>query len=56
MPKNMLLIHNPWTYAWGNASEMRKIADDLDRIGNSSKQVYLQKAGDKLSDESCRKC
>ncbi|MDT2305710.1 hypothetical protein P7H21_19660 [Paenibacillus larvae] len=24
---------------------MRKIADDLDRIGNSSKQVYLQKAG-----------
>nr|WP_313784906.1 ATP-dependent Clp protease proteolytic subunit [Paenibacillus larvae] len=30
---------------------MRKIADDLDRIGNSSKQVYLQKAGDKLSDE-----
>nr|WP_313788465.1 hypothetical protein [Paenibacillus larvae] len=30
---------------------MRKIADDSDRIGNSSKQVYLQKAGDKLSDE-----
>ncbi|MEV3554148.1 ATP-dependent Clp protease proteolytic subunit, partial [Paenibacillus larvae] len=27
------------------------IADDLDRIGNSSKQVYLQKAGDKLTDE-----
>ncbi|MDT2238836.1 hypothetical protein P7H19_24715 [Paenibacillus larvae] len=24
---------------------MRKIADDLDRIGNSSKQVYLQKQG-----------
>ncbi|MEV2620338.1 head maturation protease, ClpP-related [Paenibacillus larvae] len=52
MPKNsMLMIHNPWIFAWGNASEMRKIADDLDRIGNSSKQVYLQKAGDKLSDE-----
>nr|WP_313785759.1 head maturation protease, ClpP-related [Paenibacillus larvae] len=51
-PKNsMLMIHNPWIFAWGNASEMRKIADDLDRIGNSSKQVYLQKAGDKLSDE-----
>nr|WP_313788858.1 hypothetical protein [Paenibacillus larvae] len=22
MPKNsMLMIHNPWTYAWGNGSE-----------------------------------
>ncbi|AUS03478.1 Clp protease ClpP [Paenibacillus larvae] len=52
MPKNsMLMIHHPWTFAWGNASEMRKIAEDLDRIGNSSKQTYLQKAGDKLTDE-----
>lgn len=52
MPKNaMMMIHNPWTLAYGNASEFRKIADDLDRIGNSSKQSYLQKAGDKLTDE-----
>ena len=52
MPKNsMLMIHNPWTIAIGNASDFRKQADDLDRIGNSSKQSYLQKAGDKLSDE-----
>ncbi|MEV2287065.1 head maturation protease, ClpP-related [Paenibacillus larvae] len=52
MPKNsMLMIHNPWIFAWGNAAEMRKIADDLDRIGNSSKQTYLQKAGLKLTDE-----
>lgn len=52
MPKNsMLMIHNPWTFTWGNAAELRKAADDLDRIGNSSKQTYLQKAGDKLSEE-----
>jgi ATP-dependent Clp endopeptidase proteolytic subunit ClpP len=52
MPKNsMLMIHNPWTIAIGNASDFRKQADDLDRIGNSSKQSYLQKAGEKLSDE-----
>jgi ATP-dependent Clp protease, protease subunit len=52
MPKNsMLMIHNPWTLAIGNATELRKIADDLDRIGQSVKQTYLQKAGDKLSDE-----
>lgn len=52
MPKNaMLMIHNPWTFAWGNSAELRKVADDLDRIGNSSKQTYLQKAGDKLTEE-----
>ncbi|MGG5766607.1 head maturation protease, ClpP-related [Bacillus wiedmannii] len=52
MPKNsMLMIHNPWTWTEGNAAELRKAANDLDRIGNSSKQTYLQKAGDKLTDE-----
>ena len=52
MPSNsMLMIHNPWTFAIGNAAELRKQADDLDRIGNSSKQSYLQKAGDKITDE-----
>jgi ATP-dependent Clp protease protease subunit len=52
MPKNsMFMIHNPWIFTMGNASDLRKAADDLDRIGNSSKQTYLQKAGDKLTDE-----
>ncbi|MBP3038070.1 Clp protease ClpP [Bacillaceae bacterium Marseille-Q3522] len=52
MPKNsMLMIHNPWTFAIGNAIQLRKQADDLDRIGNSSKQSYLQKAGEKLTEE-----
>ena len=51
MPKNsMLMIHNPWTFAMGNAAELRKVADDLDRIGGSAFQTYMQKAGDKLSD------
>lgn len=52
MYKNsMLMIHNAWTSATGNAAELRKVADDLDRISNSSKQSYLEKAGDKLTDE-----
>lgn len=52
MPSNsMLMIHNPWTFTMGNAQELRKQADDLDRIGESSKQSYLGKAGDKLTDE-----
>lgn len=52
MPRNsMLMIHNPWTFAIGNAKELRKTADDLDRIGGSAVQSYLQKAGDKLDEE-----
>ena len=52
MPKNsMLMIHNPWTFAMGNASELRKVADDLDRIGGSAFQTYIQKAGNKLAED-----
>lgn len=55
MPKNsMLMIHNPWTFAMGNAAELRKAADDLDRIGQSAIQSYLQKAGDKLNEETLK--
>ena len=51
MPKNsMMMIHNPWTIAIGNAQEFRKKAEDLDRIGGSAVQSYLQKSGDKLDE------
>ena len=49
MPSNsMLMIHNPWTMAMGNANDLRKQADDLDRIGELSVTTYLDKAGGKL--------
>ncbi|KNE20926.1 head maturation protease, ClpP-related [Virgibacillus pantothenticus] len=52
MPSNsMLMIHNPWTFAIGNSADLRKEADDLDRIGKSSMQSYLNKAEEKLSEE-----
>ena len=55
MPSNsMLMIHNPWTMAVGNASELRKQADDLDKITESSIQTYLNQAGDKLDEETLR--
>ena len=53
MPRNsMMMIHNPWTCAWGNANELRKQADDLDKIRESLIEAYLSKAGDKLSRET----
>lgn len=55
MPSNsMLMIHNPWSVVMGNATELRKQADDLDRIGESAITSYLDKAGDKLDDSKLR--
>ncbi|HCT63748.1 MAG TPA: Clp protease ClpP [Lachnospiraceae bacterium] len=47
MPKNsMMMIHNAWTMAAGNAKDFRKMADDLDKIGESIQETYLAKATD----------
>ena len=55
MPENsMMMIHNPWSFAIGNANELRKQADDLDRIAESSVVTYLAKAGDKLTEEKVK--
>ena len=49
MPRNtLMMIHNMWMSACGNAAELRKAADDLDVINAAGRQAYLQKAGDKL--------
>lgn len=46
MPKNaMLMIHNPWTWGVGYASDFRKLADDLDKIRESIIPVYQEQCG-----------
>lgn len=53
MPENaMMMIHNPWTFAYGNASELRKVADDLDKMRESLIAAYLAKTGDKMERET----
>lgn len=39
---SLLMIHNAWTYAGGNAKELRKQADDLDTITQASINAYMQ--------------
>jgi len=52
MPRNtLMMIHNMWMCACGNATELRKAADDLGVINAAGRQAYLQKAGDKLTEE-----
>lgn len=38
---SLLMIHNAWTTASGNANDMRKMADDLDKITKASIEAYL---------------
>lgn len=50
MPKNaMMMIHNPWTIAYGNSLELRKIADDLEKIRESLIEAYLSRPGIQLT-------
>ena len=52
MPSSsMMMIHAPFTYACGNAAELRKIADELDKISLSTMQAYLQKAAGRITAE-----
>lgn len=44
MPKNtLMMIHNCWTITLGNANELRKTADDMDKIMESVMNCYLSK-------------
>lgn len=46
MPRNaMMMIHNPWTIALGDANEFRQMADELDKIRESVVTTYQAKTG-----------
>lgn len=52
MPENaMMMIHNPWGFAMGNAQEMRQMADSLDKIRKAMIPAYLNKTGEKLTED-----
>ena len=52
MPKNaVFMIHNAWTEARGNASGLRQIADDLDKIMDANRSIYLEKSKGKITEE-----
>lgn len=52
MPRNtLMMIHNMWMDAVGSAAELRKAADELDTINAAGRGAYLEKAGDKLTED-----
>lgn len=41
----LMMIHDPWTYAEGNAAQLRKIADVLDKAKDTCISSYTSKTG-----------
>lgn len=41
-PSSMLMIHNASSFAWGTAAQLRKAADDNEKITSMSKAAYLE--------------
>lgn len=38
-----LLVHNAWTIAMGNADELRAVADDLDKLMESNRKIFMER-------------
>lgn len=44
MPKNtMMMIHRAWTFTYGNAEQLRKVANDLDKIDIAVTESYTDR-------------
>jgi len=55
MPMNAtMMIHNPWIFTMGNAEELRKDADVLDKISVGMLAAYMAKIKDKTSEEKLK--
>lgn len=51
MAKNsQMMIHAPWTFAYGNSNDMREQADILDRYAKAMASAYADKSGKTYED------
>lgn len=55
MPRNtVMFIHNPWMYTSGNAAQLRKDAEDLEKLGEAFSTIYEEKSKGKITREKLR--
>lgn len=45
------LVHNMWMEVCGNAKALRAYADDLDKLMESNRQIFLEACKDKITEE-----
>ena len=46
----LMMIHNPWTCVCGDSTEMRSMADRLDKVGAALAQTYVSRTGKSRDD------
>lgn len=49
---SLLMIHNAWMFTIGDSEELRKAADDLEKINGEVIKIYVEKSG--LSEDEIR--
>lgn len=49
LPGSMMMVHNPWTFAAGNADDMEQVVEMLKKTGESMVPIYVARTG--LSEE-----
>ena len=42
---SQMMIHNAWTFTYGNADQLISVANDLRTIDNSIKEIYSERTG-----------
>lgn len=50
---SLLMIHNAWMFTMGNSSELRKQADDLEKVNQTAVEAYKSVA--KISEDDIKK-
>lgn len=53
-PSASMMVHKPWTYTSGNATELRKLADDMDAIEECIMNVYQENLKEGVDIETVR--
>lgn len=48
---SMQMVHEMWCPACGNARELRKVADDMDKMMEGNRKAFLEKANGKISEK-----
>lgn len=49
LPGSMMMVHQPWSFAAGNADELEEVIESLKKIGESMTPIYATRTG--LSEE-----
>lgn len=51
---SLMMIHKPWSIEMGDAEDMRKTADTLDKMEGQLVGIYMERAGESITEDDLR--